>query len=583
MRVRRAVKPTAPESEELAVPAGVDAIQKTPLQKHIAPWRGLLPSHRSRTVVILTAEVDPDCLALVAHEFVGDFVVVISAKPASAPQSGNFRILEAATIAHVEDELMRLGPVDVLIQHRPLLLGDLVGSVRHLVFHLRRGGVYLIDRRGVSRDESWTDLVDLFGRIERRRSDGVNEGLDEDEEVLESIDTFGISRRLVVLTKATTHHLKLRDARTDELLTARKGVRAPQIVARRDGGSHRSGALVRQYGATRKPFGFEPLITCPPVTLRKYVGKIALVGRSLLYTDHVILPGSFRRLYTGLPHEWLIDAGQHFARVPAKHRPDKVLPGAYFHADSARAGHFGHIMTEVVSRLWGWPEAKASCPDLKAIYRQASEEPDAQLERQVLEAFGIVPEDIVGVDSPVYLETVYSATPMWHNHHPSYYAHPEMVRVWDEFRRNLGTDRVAGASQRLFVSRRPTSRYRQCFNASQVEQFFATRGFTVVYPERHSLVEQATMFAEAEVVAGFAGSGMLNALFCRDLRRMIVLGQEAYTARNEYLIASLLGFELHYLWSSPDVPPDGLTQNAFHAPWTFDFGKHKAHLDRLLG
>ena len=303
----------------------------------------------------------------------------------------------------------------------------------------------------------------------------------------------------------------------------------------------------------------------------------------MLYTDHVILPGSFRRLSSTLSHEWLIDAGPHFARVPAKYRPTKVLPGAYFHADSARPGHFGHIMTEVVSRLWGWPEAKASCPELKAIYRQASAEPSAQVERQVLEAFGIASEDIVGVDSPVYLKTVYSATPMWHNHRPSIYAHPEMISVWNELRKNLGTDRAAGASQRLFVSRPPNLRYRQCSNTSQVEQLFASRGFTVVYPEQHTFAQQAAMFAKAELVAGFAGSAMLNTLFCRDLRRIIVLGHEGYTARNEYLIASLLGYELHYLWSRADIPPDAGPKHAFKAPWTFDFGKHEAHLSQLVG
>ena len=43
------------------------------------------------------------------------------------------------------------------------------------------------------------------------------------------------------------------------------------------------------------------------------------------------------------------------------------LLGPYFHIDGEIQGHFGHMITEQVSRLWAWEEAKRREPGLKAL------------------------------------------------------------------------------------------------------------------------------------------------------------------------------------------------------------------------
>ncbi len=65
---------------------------------------------------------------------------------------------------------------------------------------------------------------------------------------------------------------------------------------------------------------------------------------------------------------------------------------------------------------------------------------------------------------------------------------------------------------------------------------------------------------------------------------MIVLTQEAYTARNEYLYASVVGADVHYFWSTPDVPRDPLRYNpeSFVSDWSFDFERNRVPLEKVL-
>ena len=110
-------------------------------------------------------------------------------------------------------------------------------------------------------------------------------------------------------------------------------------------------------------------------------------------------------------------------------------------------------MTEAVSRLWGWEQAKEMIPDLKAIWRiRYPNERDPEFERILFRAYGIAEEDMVWIDRPMTLESVIGVTPMWHNQAP-HTAHPEIIAVWERLRSSLADVR-GDSPRRLFVSRR---------------------------------------------------------------------------------------------------------------------------------
>ena len=78
-----------------------------------------------------------------------------------------------------------------------------------------------------------------------------------------------------------------------------------------------------------------------------------------LFTSDTILPDSFR---------WYFASGggsPGSTRSPAtwpgspQHLPKRRLAGDYYNLDCLFDGHFGHLTTEVVSRLWGWDRGQA--------------------------------------------------------------------------------------------------------------------------------------------------------------------------------------------------------------------------------
>ena len=91
----------------------------------------------------------------------------------------------------------------------------------------------------------------------------------------------------------------------------------------------------------------------------------------------------------------------------------RTLDGSYFPFLYNNPGHFAHLMTEALARLWAWAPAKAADPSLKLLCRyhpSKEQNPQRRLESTLLPAFGIAPEDIVFVDGPVTVTSTVGCT-----------------------------------------------------------------------------------------------------------------------------------------------------------------------------
>jgi capsular polysaccharide biosynthesis protein len=116
-------------------------------------------------------------------------------------------------------------------------------------------------------------------------------------------------------------------------------------------------------------------------------------------------------------------------------------------------------------------------------------------------------------------------------------------------------------------------------NTDEVEAFFAGLGFTVLYPEDYDFADQVTMFTNAEVIAGYAGSSLFNMMFAPE-KTVIVICPEMYTATNEYLMASVTGARLHYFLAESEIqhsPPDW-SWAAYQSNFRFDVRRHAAEI-----
>jgi capsular polysaccharide biosynthesis protein len=554
----------------------------------------LVPRPDGRRVLILADKDQDRDVVRWLDEFAGDDILVMAREENpdwGLPERGA-RFERAGKFERMEFKVKWLAGIDVLVVLAPEKKASAARFNQHKLFRLlfrfvSAGGLYVLDRQstptpsGVLGIKRLTTLLSAFDDPEQVRQLGKS-----DAELVRSIGAVMLTRRQIVVTKRHTHYLKLRDTDAEAVLGRREtGLQVSRLEVLR-GGGYESRAEVISHGALPSNATWPSTITHPAMSLRRYEGRLASSGAMLLFTGRSILPDSFRwHLASDPRNSRIISVSPLFARIDSQFVPERELKGSYYFLDSSNSGHFGHLTTEVVSRLWGWDRAKQDNPDLKAFFHLPSGSTHRPLlEIELFGAYGIAESDIVWTNEPVWLENVYAATPMWHNE-PPYHVHPGITDTWRRM-----TDRLLSRAgevptyDRVFVSRGGRLKNRVCRNREAIEEFFADRGFHVLFPERVPLPQQAAIFANARVVAGFGGSAMFNLMHTRRLETTIVLSHNAYLARNEHLFASLLGGRLHYFWSESDIPqPDGRrSRQAFKSTWAFDFERYGAELEQVI-
>ncbi len=502
-----------------------------------------------------------------------DVIVVGEGSPGSIESPWVRRRRNVEAWPDVFGELLQAEPRDVIVvaaNAGPTAPSspEAQACVRALLVHLGRRGSCLFDLTVVtaSSADRTPESVEAF----------LNEAAGDDLG-----GSVGVTPEFAVVKTRRQALLKLREDQISDLLIVREPRAQVSILATIPAASPRAARVV-DYG--EPPADVWRQGQGPDLTLRHYAGPIVSAGSTRLVLGPTMLPESFRWPYAAeLSHSRSADVGNGFTPAPRVDNAPK-LEGTYYYLDCLFSGHFGHLTTEVVARLWGWEQARAEFPDLKALFHTRSARGrDGTLERLLFTSYGIDPAQIVSTDGPVRLRSVVGASPMWHNA-PPHSAHPAIRDTWDRITTGLLKDRDASPHDRIFVSR--GSRYahrRGCTNQSEVEEVFASHGFHVFYPEELPLPEQAALFAGARVVAGFAGSALFNLMHCRRLDAIVVLGHNGYPARNEHLFAATLGADLHYFWMPPDEwDPSGPVKKERLTTFSVDLSVYGEQLGAVL-
>ncbi|WP_169570569.1 glycosyltransferase family 61 protein [Nocardioides insulae] len=439
----------------------------------------------------------------------------------------------------------------------------------HLLLHTQQGGALLAglgdlaDAPSEQRAQFRAEVHDLLG---------------------DSLAASRIWPRFIALRNGTGARAVIRERQTVAFLK-----RAPHVgrVLLTLPGSHvESEARLTQSDADH-PQEFRTEWSVPPLVLREYFDCVSSPGQLL---DHgsALLPGSIRPLTGRRKNEWTVPIGNLFVqreyitpRNATPRQPDVPRrEGTYFHLDNEFRGHFGHTMTDVISKTWGWEQARTRYPGIRALVHGNRRAEPASWELELLAACGIPARDVVYEPGPVLVDRLVVAAPMFAQPR---YVHPELKTIW----RRTGDSLLEGvpdaeSPSRIFVARSIANR--PCRNADEVEAFFERSGFTLVYPEKHSLPEQVRMFRQADVVAGYAGSGMFGLLWAEEPKEVILITSESYSARNEWLIAGLVGHQVHVAWCRSEAEwSDGRWQpGAFQAGFHFDFEREGAFVKEVV-
>lgn len=547
-------------------------------------YDALLEGWTPRRVVLLCSTATATPLgAAAASAYPRATVLALTHAGSGSPDgdpAGPVETVPCRNVHRAHDALLRRPAPDLVLDD-----GGCPASLRHGVFlHLLPalvdGGRYLLLDGGAPEDgledREGESLPELVERLTAPATDGAaGSSHPDDTERARMLGLRRVHGRVLMVTKVGDHLAKVREEEADRVLPARLGPGRHEVLAQLPAERFSSRATLHSNRPDLDaPFLHE--LEVPARTLRLDFDVVCR-PRQLAVADDAMLPASFHHAQKRrLRNRGTVDAARWYARLEDAQEPT-ALPGTWYHLASEFPGHFGHVLTEDLSRLWGWDEARRAYGDLKLLVGAGDPAPEPyQLE--LLEAYGIPRSDVLAAPGPVRVERLVTATPQLHN---GVYVDPAIDATWSRITARLA-DPAATTPRRLFVTR-PPGTSRRCLNGELLEARFAAAGFTVVRPETLPLPAQVSLFAQADAVAGYAGSGLFTALASRPGTTCVVFGSESYTAINEWLISAVKGFDHHHFWCPSTRPASGTFDRAsFHADFRFDAEHDARRLDDLL-
>lgn len=516
-------------------------------------------------------------------------VLLASADPSSEDDTvmravqkagGSVRSAALADRADVEDGLPLLGTYDGVVVMPGSSPGLSQIGMRMLSRVARDGAVLFWN---VDPESHLGTELQKLAEVWAGHQEGVSEATDR---LLSCLRTLELHRgqegivAFVVMNRST--FLRVAEVEVNDYLTHR--ARAGRVLAEVPARQLRNHSQVEQSPSPVKHEQFE-VLDAPPLFLREYHDVVAS-PKQILTQSGVVLPDSFRKPMKQSPgHKTIRSATYKMVTFGAARLEPQDLPGSYFYLDSEFRGHFGHAVTEQLSRLWAWRQVKEHDPDVKCLMLNRvnlpTPRPILEFERLLYSAAGVAPEDLHLAEGAQRVEHMYAATPAFAQ---PQYVHPSVADMWRETgERLVGMTEDRGRPRRVFCGRKHDKR--SCRNAAAVEQLFIDHGFTVIYPEDYPLPEQVAIFRDAEVVAGYAGSALFTAMFVDRPTHLILVSSESYSAENEYMIAAVLGHRVSVAWCRADlesIPGSGFQKDVFHSSYAFDFSREGVFLEQVL-
>lgn len=498
----------------------------------------------------------------------------------------NVRCKDVVSVREMHSAIAGFGPVDILIEDGLNTKQEKSEALRELIFHVRKGGYYVVeDLHAIHlpqhNSEDGPSVLDTIvtgwsASLAGKVPSGGGSAYDlHFSQALESIRLVG---SLAIICKAGNHFYKMRNEETSLLSASRM-----RVLVETNGGSFQSRASVVTNSLALEESRFRKRFSYPAAQIREYTNVVCSPGQVYLQ-NNVVLPDTFRKFSRRILNNTRIrNVSLDFAGFESSNIP--FLRGVYYALDNEFEGHFGHIVSESLSKIWGWSTAKKEFPEIKMLISRLGGNALASWEYELLNAFGVEQEDVEIVGGVVRVDRLVAATQLFDQ--PSM-IDPMILEQWETVGRAMraATDSCpVNYPAKIFIGRRFTAGSRNCRNANSVEKIFLDKGYSMIYPEDYSIREQVALFSGAREVAGYAGSGMFSLMFAGEPKDLVlVIGSESYDAVNEYLIASVVGGRFAYVWGESDIkqPSSGWSERAFHSDFLVNLDRDGDFLRSLV-
>lgn len=178
--------------------------------------------------------------------------------------------------------------------------------------------------------------------------------------------------------------------------------------------------------------------------------------------------------------------------------------------------HYGHFITEGLSRLW--PLLYEEYQNLKIIY--ISEHEDNPFE-EFFELFGIDLNDIHRITAPTKYRKIYVPQQSIRLHD---YCHEDYGNTISKILENVDTK----STKKIFLSKKNNRFNGKSIGESNIEKIFKKNNFEIIYPETLGIKEFLSIMISADKVAALSASSAHNAIFMKKNSKLICLNRSKH-------------------------------------------------------
>lgn len=208
---------------------------------------------------------------------------------------------------------------------------------------------------------------------------------------------------------------------------------------------------------------------------------------------------------------------------------------------SGLAGHvYYHWMIDILPRLELLQLSGVNFKEIDWFVVNSLSKP---YQSETLKLLGIEPDKIIESDRHSYIQATELIVPSF----PGYLDWVPSGTI--KFLRQTFLPQVSLAKtskQKIYVSR-AKAKNRRLINELEVSQLLSDWGFKTVFLEEMSVLEQVTIFANAEIVVAPHGSGLTNLVFCPPDTKVVELFSPNYHRTDYWMISQELKLQHYYL------------------------------------
>lgn len=471
---------------------------------------------------------------------------------------------------------------DIIIEHGNNKKSEKISIFKSLFHKLRKGGIYFIEELHAKFipllvDCEGDDIFDIINSISQLKIAPHSVKIKSDNfkrSIAECCGDIIIKGKvaMISLEKNTLHAIRTNKA----LELIENGILSGEVSFKNDY-SYELESRISTTVNLKKNLSRHPKKTTVPGSFIACYRDVKCIPGQVAFIDNIILPDSFRiQNHKTLSNRNLQHIADDVFCLKSENYDYNKKNGVFLYLDSEFPCHFGHFVSEVISRLWAWDLIKKESPNAKVLLSIEKGKSLPSFIIKMLSYFGINENEIVTFDDGIIVEKLYCATP--------YYIigdhiNPEIKKIWDKISIGARKGKSGIKGKKLFISR-PAGGRRNCLNAEKLEKIFLSRGFELYNPECHTWEDQVKTFSSAKVVAGYAGSGTFNSMFAHGIKKMFIIGSDSYTANNEFYICNIKGIDLVYFWGDSVITHgNSWSPQAFISDYNFNYDRDE---DMLL-